>query len=180
MRVLGIDPGSIVCGWGIIDFRNNGFSLVEYGVVKAGKTGLDFPERLKEIYLRLLKVIERTKPEAAAFETIFYSKNVQSLVKLSHARSVAILAATLNNIPIFEHSPREIKKSVTGRGNASKEQVQYMVRKLLNIEETPEFYDSTDALAAAICHALKPAGSSKNSKSWSEYLKENPGRVIKY
>ena len=133
--------------------------------------------RLREIFLRLERLIERAQPEAAAFETMFYAKNAQSLIKLAQARAAAILPTALMEIPISEYSPREVKKSVTGNGNASKEQVQYMVRTLLNIKETPEFFDATDALAIAICHSIKSKLPSKSANSWKEFIKNNPDRV---
>ena len=179
MIVLGIDPGSVICGYGVIEKKKNSLHVIEYGVVKAKKAHEELPLRLKEIYQRLLKVIERTKPEAAAFETTFYSKNAQSLLKLEHARASAILAVTMNNTPVSEYSPREVKKSVTGKGSASKEQVQFMVKTLLNIKETPEFYDVTDALAVAICHCLKSDLPAKKAGNWEEFIKNNPGRVAK-
>lgn len=178
MRVIGIDPGSVICGYGVVDMIGNSFSLVEYGVVKAKIQADDFNGRLLILNEAVDRVIKRTSPDISAFETIFFAKNVQSLVKLSHARAVTILSATQNKLPVFEYSPNEIKKSVTGKGKASKEQVQFMVKKLLNITETPEFLDSTDALAIAICHCLKLGNSNKKSVSnWSQYVKENPDKV---
>lgn len=178
MIIIGIDPGSIITGYGVIDYHDNTFNLIEYGVVKAAIRHDDIPRRLKEIFLRLEQVILRSKPDVAAFETVFYAKNVQSIMKLSQARGVAILAITLSDIPVYEYSPREIKKSVTGRGNALKEQVQFMVKNLLSINETPEFYDATDALGIAICHALRQGASKSSSGSWKDFIKENPGLVI--
>ena len=178
MRVIGIDPGSVICGYGVVDMVGNSFTLVEYGVIKAKIQSDDFNGRLKILNESVDRIIKRTSPTISAFETIFFAKNVQSLVKLSHARAVTILSASQNNIPVFEYSPNEIKKSVTGKGKASKEQVQFMVKKLLNITETPEYLDSTDALAIAICHCLKLGNSNKKSTSnWSQFAKENPDRV---
>jgi crossover junction endodeoxyribonuclease RuvC len=179
LRVLGIDPGSVICGYGVIEKNKNSLYVVEYGVIKAKKASEELPNRLKEIYQRLLKVIERTKPDVAAFESTFYSKNAQSLLKLAHARASAILAAAMKDIPIAEYSPKEVKKSVTGKGSASKEQVQFMVKTLLNIKETPEFYDVTDALAVAICHSLKSEIPSNKSGTWEDFIKKNPNRVAK-
>lgn len=179
MIVLGIDPGSVICGYGVVEANGSNFKLVEYGVINAKKINSDFHVRLREIYIRLLKVIERVNPDYAAFETIFFSKNVQSLVKLSHARSAAILAASMKDINITEFSPREVKKSVTGRGSASKEQVQFMVKRILNIKETPEYFDSTDALAVALCHCMKSGSPAKSSKSWAAFVKDNPDRIAK-
>jgi crossover junction endodeoxyribonuclease RuvC len=178
MRILGIDPGSVICGYGVVEKEGNSLTLVEYGVIKAKKKNEDFPMRLKEIYTRLISVIERTLPDEAAIESTFYSKNVKSLVQLTHARAVAMLAATMREIPIVEYSPLEVKKSVTGMGRAQKEQVGYMMRKMLNITETPEFLDSTDALAIAVCHLLKRNSPVKKSNSWGEFIKNNPDRII--
>ena len=179
MRVLGIDPGSVICGYGVIESQNSKLYLVEYGVIKAKKINDSIHIRLKEIYKRLNVVIERTKPDLAAFESMFYSKNAQSLIKLSQARAAAILSAVMFDIDITEYSPREVKKSITGNGNAGKQQVQFMVRTLLSIEETPEFFDSTDALAVAICHVNKNKLPGSKSSSWGDFIKNNPNRVVK-
>ena len=177
--ILGIDPGSVFCGYGVIEKTGSKLKVIEYGVVKARKKFEDLNLRLKEIYDRLTEVINRTNPNEAAFETMFYSKNAQSLIKLSHARAVAVLSAVNKNIPIFEYSPKEVKKSVTGRGAAGKEQVQYMIKNLLKIPETPDLFDVTDALAVAVCHALKRDMPKNNSKSWSDFIKNHPERIAK-
>ena len=179
MIILGIDPGSVICGYGVIEFYAGKLQLIEYGSIKVKKKNEEINQRLKEIFLRLNAVIDRTKPEIAVFETVFYSKNAQSLMKLSFARASAILATSLKNIMFSEFTPREIKKSVTGNGNAGKKQVQFMVRTLLKIQETPDFFDATDALAAAICYAFRNQIQSKTSKSWAEYIKNNPDKVLK-
>ncbi len=180
MIILGIDPGSVVCGYGVVNMQgNNKFALVEYGVIHAKKSTPEFYERLKEIYRKTDAIIKRTNPNCAAVESMFYAKNAQSLMKLSHARASAILAATMNELPVREYSPKEVKKSVTGRGAASKEQVSFMVRKILNISETPEFFDATDALAVAICHGLKHGMPKSGASSWSDYIKKNPEKILK-
>ncbi len=179
MRVLGIDPGSIICGYGVIDYDGRKLDLVEYGVIKAAKKDEAFPMRLKEIFERLTQVIDRVLPDESAFESIFFGKNVQSMMKLSHARAAAMLAATLREVPIREYAPREVKKSVTGLGSAGKEQVQYMVKKLLNISETHEFFDATDALAVAICHTMRFDKASSQGSSWESYIKNNPDKIVK-
>lgn len=178
MRVLGVDPGSIICGYGVIDYDGNKLTLIEYGIIKAAKKDEAFPMRLKEIFERITQVIERTKPNDSAFESIFFGKNVQSMMKLSHARAAAMLAATLKDLQISEYAPRQVKKSVTGLGSAEKEQVQYMVKKLLNISETHEFFDATDALAVAICHTMRYNKASSQSSSWESYIKNNPDKVV--
>ncbi|MGE5479930.1 MAG: crossover junction endodeoxyribonuclease RuvC [Chloroflexota bacterium] len=188
MRILGIDPGSVVCGYGVIEEASGKLRMVESGVIRAKLYAEDFNERLKEIYVRLASVVKRTKPDVAAFESPFYSKNVQSLIKLSHARAVSVLAAAMADLPIYEYSAREVKKSVTGNGAAAKESVQFMTIKILGIEDEREaLYDASDALAVAICHYMKggqttaPAPKSKSKKGnaadWSQFIKDNPERV---
>jgi crossover junction endodeoxyribonuclease RuvC len=179
LRIIGIDPGSVLCGFGVIEKNKGKITVIEQGVIKAGKFNKNLYIRLKEIYSRLYQVVQRTQPDTAAFESLFYSKNAQSLMKLSHARASAILAAVNNDIPLKEYSPREIKKAVTGNGNASKEQVSYMVKSLLEIKETPEFFDVTDALAVAICHAFRADSPDTNAKSWADFIEQNPDRVSK-
>lgn len=179
MITLGIDPGSVVCGYGAIKKEGSSLFLVEYGVIEAKKIKNSFPERLGEIFERISNVIERTAPDCAVFESTFYSKNPQSLIKLSHARGAAMAATSLKQIPIDEFSPKEIKKAVTGNGAASKEQVQFMVKTLLSIKETPDFFDATDALAAAICGSLKSSLSSAKAKSWKDFIEKNPDRIVK-
>lgn len=179
MRVLGIDPGSIVCGYGVVEKIGKNIVLVEYGVIEAAKAKESMPLRLQTIFTRLQKVVERSLPDELAIETIFYAKNVSSVIKLSHARAAAILPAVLVGIPTIEYSPKEVKRAVTGNGNASKEQVQFMVRNLLNIAETPEYFDATDALAVAICHCLKANAPQSRSRSWKEYIEQNPEKIAK-
>ena len=179
MIIIGIDPGSVICGYGVIESESGKISMIEYGVIKAKKKEETYPLRLKEIFQRLEAVIARNLPDESAIESMFFSKNVQSLIKLSQARAVAMLASTLRQIPITDYSPREIKKSVTGNGNADKVQVQYMVKKLLNIEETHEFYDATDALAVAICHSFRRNSPVSAVKNWKDFLDKNPDKVFK-
>ncbi len=179
MRILGIDPGSIVCGYGVIDKNGQSLSLVEYGVVEAKKKFASLPQRLELIYSRLGSVIERALPDEAAIESVFFAKNAQSLAKLSHARGVAMLSATIKQIPIIEYSAKEIKRSVTGNGNASKEQVQFMVRSMLKIDETPDFFDATDALAVAVCHCLKRDSPQGAARSWKQFIEKNPKRIVR-
>lgn len=179
MRILGIDPGSILCGYGVIERNARRFSVIEYGVLEIGKSSKAFPLRLRDIFLRIQAVINRTLPDEVVIESVFFARNPSSLVKLAQARSAALLPAILQEIPIIEYSPREVKKSVTGRGNASKAQVQYMVKKILDIPETPEFYDVTDALAAALCHGLKQYTALPKKRSWKAYIEEHPEKVVR-
>ncbi|MCX7929993.1 MAG: crossover junction endodeoxyribonuclease RuvC, partial [Chlorobi bacterium] len=145
MRILGIDPGSMVCGYGVIETSGNRFSLIEYGVVEARRISEDLPQRLVHIFQRLSAVVERTQPQVAAMEALFYARNVQSVLKLAHARGVAMLVAANHGLSIAEYAARLIKRSITGKGNASKEQVAFMVQSMLGIDETSQSLDATDA-----------------------------------
>ncbi|KXB98029.1 MAG: hypothetical protein AA908_01070 [Chlorobi bacterium NICIL-2] len=182
MRIIGIDPGSLICGYGIIEARGNSLHLIEYGVVEAQRKSPALPERLALIYERLSAVVERSKPSAAAMEALFYARNVQSLLKLSHARGVAMLVLAQHKLPVAEYAARLIKRSIAGKGNASKEQVAFMVRSMLSIEETPEFFDATDALAVAITHALRVGHNVRTrlkASSWEEFIERNPDRIVR-
>ncbi|MBI4474308.1 MAG: crossover junction endodeoxyribonuclease RuvC [Acidobacteria bacterium] len=152
MRVLGIDCGSRVTGYGVIDVDGANSLLVTCGALRV-KASEPLALRLKTIYTGLVQVIREYQPDAAAFETLFYASNVQSALKLGHVRGVSIFAAVEASIPVFEYSPLEVKSAVTGYGRAEKSQVQQMVRALLKLNVAPEPYDASDALAVAICHA---------------------------
>lgn len=151
MRVLGIDPGSVTSGYGIVDEVGSVISYVGCGGISS-PSKLAFPERLKRIYDGLEAVIREHRPEAVAVESIFFAKNVQSALKLGHARGVALLAAMNFNLPVFEYTALEIKQAVVGYGQAEKAQVQKMVMALLKVKSIPGPHDASDALAAAICH----------------------------
>lgn len=178
MIVFGIDPGSVNCGWGAIEFVNNKYKLLEYGVIRIKKMEDNFPKRIDLLFAKLSSKIIQYNAEIVCIETVFNAKNTQSLIKLTHARAAAMLAGTTNNAEIFEYSPNEVKKSVTGRGHASKEQVQYMVKTILNIKETPELFDSTDALSIALCYCFSRGKSKSTTKNWKEYIKDNPDKLI--
>jgi crossover junction endodeoxyribonuclease RuvC len=157
--------------------------LLELGVLQLQKTE-GHPLKLKEIFEHSIRVIEKHKPDELAIEAPFFGKNVQSMLKLGRAQGVAMAAALSRSIPITEYSPKKIKQSITGNGNASKEQVAAMLQSLLQIQEMPRHLDATDGLAAAVCHYFQngeaasttaPAGK-KNYNSWKKFLAENPGR----
>lgn len=151
MRVLGIDPGTMVTGFGVVDDIRGKLSSVSYGAIE-GRRKDSFPDRLKKMFDGLNKAIEDYKPEQIALESAFYGKNVKSAIKIGEARGVAILCAALAGVPLFEYAPTEVKRAVVGIGNAQKVQVSKMVKILLSLSEAPEKYDATDALAIAICH----------------------------
>lgn len=150
MIILGIDPGSHVCGYGILQLENNRIVAAGCDVIKINPT-LKLAERLAVIYSEIDQIIDEYKPDIAAVETIFYGKNIKSAFTLGHARGAILLVLAQRKIKIVEYSPREVKKSVVGNGNASKEQVEYMVKKILKIDIKPETQDATDALANALC-----------------------------
>jgi crossover junction endodeoxyribonuclease RuvC len=147
---LGIDPGSRVTGYGIVEQAGGRIIRVDHGEIRI-KNGESFTRCLSRIYDELIDVIGRTKPDAVAVEDIFYGKNVKSLIKQGHVRGVVLLAASRSGLPVHEYSPLEVKKAVVGYGRAEKQQVQMMIRAILQLSETlPE--DASDALAVAICH----------------------------
>lgn len=189
MIILGVDPGTLFTGYAVISGVNEKLKLLTADIIKNPAKN-SMPIRLKQIYDGLVEVIENFKPDEFAIETAFYGKNVQSTLKLGHARGVSILAAVNKQIPTAEYSPREVKKSITGLGAASKEQVRYMVCTLLKIKEhtLPKKTDISDAIAVAICHHNKLLNSGKRTKrvintgkisaNWEEFIKDNPKRVI--
>jgi len=147
---LGIDPGSRVTGYGIVEQAGGRIVRVDHGEIRI-KNSEPFTRCLSRIYDELTEVIDRTKPDAVAIEDIFYGKNVKSLIKQGHVRGVALLAASRNGLPVHEYTPLEVKKAVVGYGRAEKHQVQVMVQAILQLGEIlPE--DASDALAVAICH----------------------------
>ena len=151
MRILGIDPGSHVTGYGVIERKGNYLRHVIYGEIKSKKDSL-FSAMLISIYQQLSDVISQTTPQAIVLENIFYGKNVRSLIKQAQVRGVAIFAGADNDLSVFEYSPLEVKKAVVGYGRAEKRQVQVMVKAILKLPELPPA-DAADALATAICHA---------------------------
>ncbi len=177
MRIIGVDPGTLVTGFGVIDLEGGVTTLVEYDVIRT-KATMSMPLRLREIHTRLMEVLERTAPDEFAIESAFYSKNVQSTLKLGHARGVAILAAVLREIPTSEYAPREVKQAVTGNGGATKEQVEFMVTQILKLPPGKRVaLDATDALAIALCHANRLGRPQGGRRTWKKFIDEHPERV---
>jgi crossover junction endodeoxyribonuclease RuvC len=183
--ILGVDPGTLITGYGIIEARGTTVRALEYDVVR-NQSSQSMPIRLKAIYSALCKVIDRYHPDEFAIETAFYGKNAQSAMKLGHARGVSILAAVNYEIPTSEYSPREVKRSVAGTGAASKDQVSYMVQSILKLKTQPRYYDATDALAVALCHSFHSGGpvrrtstGKKAHSSWSEYVQAHPEKLAR-
>lgn len=178
--ILGIDPGSLITGFGIIETNNGKFSLVKCDAI-VNKSKTDLPIRLGVIFQTLDSVIKKYKPDEIAIETSYYGKNAQSALKLGQARGVAMLSAVINKIALSEYSPREVKKAVVGNGAASKNQVQCMVKTILKLQSVPTYYDITDALAVAICHSFRSVNSliipkkqfrpnNRRYKDWKSYV----------
>jgi crossover junction endodeoxyribonuclease RuvC len=178
--ILGIDPGTNIMGYGIIELHGNKMKLVSLGVVKLDHV-TDHALKLKRIFEKTLSLIDEYKPDDLAIEAPFFGKNVQSMLKLGRAQGVAIAAGLYRTIPIFEYSPKKIKQSITGNGNASKEQVAAMLQTLLSFDELPSYLDATDALGVAVCHYFqngKKTGGKKSYSGWKAFLTENPGKVV--
>ncbi|OGU55665.1 MAG: crossover junction endodeoxyribonuclease RuvC [Ignavibacteria bacterium RBG_13_36_8] len=178
MIILGVDPGTITTGYGIIQYERDGFLHIASGIILTPAVK-ELAPRLEVIYDELDKLIKKYKPEEFSIETAFYGKNVQSAMKIGYARGVSLLVAVHNNLPCKEYSPREIKKSVVGNGAASKEQVQFMIKKLIGMQKKKMKFDESDALAVAVCHAFRSRYISHKSGSWKKFIDANPDRVIK-
>lgn len=165
-------------GYGLIYHKSNKIELITLGVLKLGKYP-DHALKLKKIFERTRALIAEYKPDELAIEAPFFGKNVQSMLKLGRAQGVAMAAALSLEVPIFEYSPRKIKQSITGRGNASKEQVAGMLATLLAIKDPPEYMDATDGLAVAVCHYFqrKPANNGEHFNNWKSFITKNPGKV---
>jgi crossover junction endodeoxyribonuclease RuvC len=151
MRVLGIDCGFRVTGYGVIETDGPDCAFLTCGAIRTSPSK-SLAERLRSIHSGITRIINDFDPEVAAFESLFYATNIQSALKLGHVRGVSIVAAAEARLPVFEYSPLEVKSAVTGYGRAEKPQVQQMVRELLKLQAAPEPFDASDALAVAICH----------------------------
>ncbi len=187
--ILGIDPGTLVMGYGLISVNKSNASLIEMGVLQLSKHK-EHSERLHLIFKKMESLIALHKPAAVAIEAPFFGKNVQSMLKLGRAQGVAIAAAMAGGLQAVEYAPRKIKQSVTGRGNATKEQVWKMLQHTLNIEEDVRFFDATDAVAVALCHhyqnrvpglketaAAPKRAAAKKANSWASYIAMNPNKI---
>jgi crossover junction endodeoxyribonuclease RuvC len=174
--ILGVDPGTLVTGYAVVRRSSNRLHLLTCGTIR-NPANISMPLRLKRIYQELRVLIGSHNPDELAIESAFYGKNAQSALKLGHARGVVILAAVESEIPTTEYSPREVKKAVVGNGSASKEQVQYMVKSILNLSNTRMLHDTSDAIAIAICHVHRLVTPSAKHKDWKSYIAAHPERV---
>ena len=151
MRILGIDPGTAICGWSILDYMGNKFSLVDYGVVRT-PAGQELEKRLLTIYQELKALMDRYSPDAMAVEELFFNTNVKTAITVGQARGVIVLLAAQMGIGFYEYTPLQVKQAVVGYGRADKTQVQQMIKTFLNLEVIPKPDDAADALAVALCH----------------------------
>ena len=186
--ILGIDPGTMVMGYGVVKEVGKNMELLTMGVINLKKLE-NQALKLKKIFERVLEIVNEYHPDELAIEAPFFGKNVQSMLKLGRAQGVAMAAALYRDIPIFEYSPKTIKQTITGNGNATKEQVAKMLHFMLKFDEDPEFFDATDAVAAAVCHAIdkgKDVNYTKHTTEkakaarkpdWSQFVAQNPDRI---
>ncbi|MGI6721957.1 MAG: crossover junction endodeoxyribonuclease RuvC [Anaerovoracaceae bacterium] len=151
MRILGIDPGYAILGWGIVDMTGNHFNVIDYGAVTT-KAGEKMPDRLKVLYNSLINIIDLHQPDVAGIEKLFFNNNAKTAIDVGQARGVAVLACANKGLEIGEYTPLQIKQALVGYGRADKKQVQTMVKAILNLDEIPKPDDTADALAAAVCH----------------------------
>ncbi len=168
-------------GYGLISIEGKQLKLISLGVLHLSKLS-DQGLKLKTIFEKTLSLIEEYKPDDLALEAPFFGKNVQSMLKLGRAQGVAMAAGLFRQVPIFEYSPKKVKQSITGNGNASKEQVAAMLQTLLNFKETPQYLDATDGLAVAVCHYFQNSNTIAGGKShsgWKSFLAANPEKVMK-
>jgi crossover junction endodeoxyribonuclease RuvC len=196
--ILGIDPGTVIMGYGLVQCVGNRLSLVEMGILRL-PTRKDSYERLKLIHQKVHELIGRFAPQDFAIEAPFFGKNVQSMLKLGRAQGVAIAVAMHAGIPVTEYSPKKVKQSITGNGNSEKEQVWKMLQHILELEGDMTAYDASDALAVAVCHHFQAqaaekisgeksggvggvggvgtGGRRKKAGSWEDFIRKNPGKV---
>jgi crossover junction endodeoxyribonuclease RuvC len=179
--ILGVDPGTLIMGYGIIEVSGTEIRMREMQVLKLPVKKNNY-ERLQLIHCKVEELIKKFKPQEFAIEAPFFGKNVQSMLKLGRAQGVAIAAAISAGLPVTEYSPKKVKQSITGNGNADKLQVWKMLKQILSLDEQPKYYDATDALAVAICHHFQANSIIKvvkGAKNWEEFIKKNPGRIRK-
>lgn len=177
MIILGIDPGSRATGYGLVNTSGGEERAVAVGTLRLDDTD-SHPERLKRIYDDLIELIDEHEPDEFAIEMPVYGQNPQSMLKLGRAQAAAMMAALNHDLPVAQYTPKEVKKSVTGNGNASKRQVRFMVESILSTTDTEFTHDSADALAIALCHGNRDAHDTRDSYTgWASFVDANPDRV---
>ena len=181
-RILGIDPGTNVLGFALIDADKRAIQVLEIGVVTFAHIGAEQTVKLRHIFEQVQDLVQQYRPSEMAIEAPFYAKNPQSMLKLGRAQGVAIAAGMVNGLVITEYLPKKIKRAITGNGNASKEQVAGMLENILKRPFQEKYFDATDALAVAVCHWFQSSGPAKDRKTysgWGAYVKGNPEKVKK-
>ena len=175
--ILGIDPGTNIMGYALLVVKGQKMQVLKYDVINL-KNITNHAVKLKKIFDRTQELITEYLPDEMAIEAPFYGTNVQSMLKLGRAQGVAIAAALSRDIPYVEYAPKKVKQSITGNGNASKEQVAQMLLQIFKISEMPKLFDATDALAVALCHHYQRGNNSQaGAKSWKSFLTDNPNRI---
>jgi crossover junction endodeoxyribonuclease RuvC len=178
--ILGIDPGTTIMGYAVLEVKNGQPALMEMDVLKLAAVK-NIYSRLEMIHTKVCSIISIHQPTCFAIEAPFFGKNVQSMLKLGRAQGVAIAAAMQAQLPVTEYSPKKVKQSITGNGNADKEQIWKMLQQVLKIKDQPKYFDATDALAVALCHHYQEssplAATKKDFKGWKDFLLKNPGKI---
>lgn len=186
IRILGIDPGTNILGYSIIECTGKNASILTMDVLVLGHKE-EMNTKMKKLFDKVVEITDTYKPDILAIEAPFFGKNVQSMLKLGRAQGLCIAAAFSRSIPFVEYSPRKIKQSITGNGAASKEQVANMLKRILDFDEIPRYLDATDSLAVAVCHFYQQSSpcpktteetkKQRKTKSWSSFISQNPNRV---
>lgn len=178
--ILGVDPGTQLMGFALLKVSGKSTQVLLMDVLKL-TSDKDIYSRLEKIHSKIVEVIRLYKPNSFAIEAPFFGKNVQSMLKLGRAQGVAIAAAIQGGLAVTEYSPKKVKQSITGNGNADKEQVWKMLQRVLSIEEKPQYFDATDALAVAMCHHYQTSNAifskTKVLKGWEDFIAKNPSRI---
>lgn len=184
--IIGIDPGTLIMGYSIIKVQQHAIDVIQIDVLKLSSKKDNY-ERLQLIHKKVQELLQQYGPDEFAIEAPFFGKNVQSMLKLGRAQGVAIAAAITCGVPVTEYSPKKVKQSITGNGNAGKEQIFKMLQNIVALPDRPQYFDATDALAVAVCHhfqdkllipAIKKPVSRKQSGSWETFLKTHAHRVV--
>lgn len=186
--IMGVDPGSQLMGYALIGIQKGNPKLLVMDVLKLTNEK-DIYARLEMIHTKIVTLIAKYQPNSFAIEAPFFGKNVQSMLKLGRAQGVAIAAAMQSKLSVTEYAPKKVKQSITGNGNAGKDQVWKMLQIILNITEKPQYFDATDALSVAICHYFQqkltiskntsPSSKKKTNGGWDDFLSKNPERLKK-
>ncbi len=180
LKILGIDPGTNVMGYGLIEVVDNKPRILQVGVIKTTGFG-DHYQKLRHIFDRANALIKELRPDELAIESPFYGKDIQAMLKLGRAQGIVMGLALSNDIPIFEYAPLKVKQAITGMGRAAKEQVAFFLKQMFTLTELPKELDATDAIAVAVCHYLQMRNPviKTGAKSWGDFVKKNPDRVKK-